>query len=769
MTQTYNAEDIKVLSDLEGVRTRPHMYVGTVENPNHLFTEIFDNSVDEYLAGYCNKIFVILEKSKETITIKDNGRGIPIDMHKEEKRYAPEVIFTKLHSGGKFNTKAYSESGGLNGLGSTCVNFLSEKFTVDIIRDDSRYTQEFKKGVPTQPIIEKYNSKETGTSITFTPDRTIYASIEFDPKWLKEKCEYCSYLNKNLTIEFFDESTGEHYVFADSGIDKLLEKIYDKEEYCLKETVHIDEDNVKIAFQYTKEDGEKWTSYANNIYTNEGGYHVNGFRIGYLKVLKECFESNKLKTDSFLPSDYREGLIFIVSIKFSNAHYEGQTKNKLVSIEAETIVGNFVQDQLTNYFNKHDFILKSIYEKIKENEKVRTAVKKAKELSRQVANVSKKDDLLGLRSSGKLTDCTSRDLELNEVWLVEGESAGGCWSKNTKIKLADQRDITFFDLVEEHKQGKENFCYSIDKNGEICIEKIENPRMTKRMTQVIKITLNNNEELICTPDHLYMLRNGEYKQAKDLLTTDSLMPLFTMFVNGYEQDHKILKIEYLQERMDVYDLEVPRTHNFALSAGIFVHNSAKDARERTTQAVYPLRGKVLNVAKTDLNSALSNEEISGLLKAMGCGMLDNYNDRKLRYGKIVIATDADTDGLHIQALLLGMFYKLVPKLIENGRVYISHPPLFKVVKGTKISYVDKVDHANSQGAIVTRFKGLGEMNSEELEIVMNSKTRKLTQITMSNLEQISKDMEMCVGNDLASRKEMILNLYKEGGKDEIIR
>jgi DNA gyrase subunit B len=614
----YNEDSVQLLTDIEGVRLRPGMYIGSTDTPNHLFTEIFDNSIDEYLAGFCDTIIVTLKSDGKTLIVEDNGRGIPIGLNKDLNRPTPEVIFTKLHSGAKFKEKSYNEtgeSGGLNGLGSTCVNFLSNLFMVDIYRDNKHYHQNFIKGVHKSPIVKDLIQKETGTIITFTPDDTIFKSVQFDSNWLKEKCEYSSYLNKGLTITFIDKDN-QKYVYANSGVGKLLEKLFADQKFILPKPVSFD-DGTKIAFQYTSDDEEKYYSYANNIYTNEGGFHVTGFRSAYLKIIKEIFEQNKLKCDTFWPNDYRGGLVFVVSAKIPSAKFKGQTKNELISEGADKIVADFLNDNLPNYLNKNQNILKLIYEKIKENEKIRIAVKKTKELNKQISSVSRKDDLLGLKSSGKLTDCVSKDLDINEIWIVEGNSASG---------------------------------------------------------------------------------------------------------------------------------------------------TLKDARNRQFQAVYPLRGKVLNASKAKMSAILANEEISGLLKALGCGIQNNYNERKLRYGKIVIACDADVDGLHIQSLLFSLFYIMAPKLIIDGHIYIAHPPLYKVTKGTKIKYVDELKKED-ENVSITRFKGLGEMNSEELEIVVNPNTRKLTRITLQDAELAAKNMEMCVGNDIDSRRDLILNSYK-GHNDE---
>ena len=439
---------------------------------------------------------------------------------------------------------------------------------------------------------------------------------------------------------------------------------------------------------------------------------------------------------------------------------------------------SIVSSALAEFFEENPNIAKRVAMKAIDAAKARNAAKKARDLVRRKNAFS----LGGL--PGKLADCSSKKTEETEMYIVEGESAGGCFSGETKIALTDGRSLSFKELVEEYKEGKENFCYTILNNESVEIAKIENPRLIKKNVEVIKIVLDNDEEIICTPDHKFMLRDGTYKEAKNLTKEDSLMPLYEQNVINkvnmlklihrpeliQNYNHKIKKIEFLTEKIDVYDLEVSRTHNFALASGIFVHNSAKQARNKEIQAILPLKGKILNVEKANPIKAFSSEEIANLITVIGTGVKETFDADKLRYGKIIIMADADVDGEHIKTLLLTLFFRFMPQLIENGKIFVAVPPLYKVRKNKDI-YVYSDEELKKvikemQNASVTRFKGLGEMNPEQLwETTMNPKTRFLKKVTIDDAVEADATFSMLMGDDVQSRKEFIFENAHEANLD----
>ncbi|MEK6800847.1 MAG: toprim domain-containing protein, partial [Nanoarchaeota archaeon] len=516
----------------------------------------------------------------------------------------------------------------------------------------------------------------------------------------------------------------------------------------------------------------------------------------------------------------------IISVKVPEPQFEGQTKTKLGNSEVKGIVDSVSMASLSEFFEENPPIAKRIVMKAVEAQRARDAARKAKELVRRKSAFS----LGGL--PGKLADCSRKSKEETELYIVEGDSAGGCFSGDTEIVLADGRSVSFEQIVDEDKKGVKHFCYTIKNDGSVGIEKITNPRITKKNTEVIKITLDNDKEITCTPDHKFMLRDGSYKEAKDLTKEDSLMPLhkriehiiydkeqcgrtisfmkkilekegnldnfdlmrvknndrnilsFETFCSRFfdsngeklleavnNWNHKIKKIEKLVERIDVYDIEVPGTHNFALASGVFVHNSAKQGRNKEFQAVLPLKGKILNVEKANPVKALSSEEISNLITAIGTGIGEQFDLEKLRYSKIVIMTDADIDGAHITTLLLTFFFRFLPKLIENGNIYLAVPPLYRIRKKEYL-YVYNDEELKKimdkyEGKIdVQRFKGLGEMNPEQLwDTTMNPKTRMFKKITIEDAAIADQVFSKLMGDDVEARRQFIAERAHEANID----
>ncbi len=709
------------------------------------------------MGGHCDNIKIeLLENNR--LSILDNGRGIPVDYHKQTKKSALETALTVLHAGGKFGGGSYKISGGLHGVGVSVVNALSSYLKAEVYRDGFVYTQEYSCGKPKTDLI-KTKSKEKiehGTRITFEPDGTIMQETKVDWKTILDHIREQAYLVRKVKIDLSDKRNpadhNDYTFYFENGIVAFLNylirdhstKSVQKNMFFVNDTFNDIE--VEIALSYTAEIETSELAFANNIHTPEGGMHLTGFRSALTRVLNDYLKKNNPKENlSLTGEDVREGLMTIVSVKIREPQFEGQTKSKLGNPEARTAVEQVMSKAFRDFLEKNPDDVKRILEKCLVSAKARSAAKMARD------NVLRKSVMENTTLPGKLADCITRKAENSELFIVEGDSAGGCFSGDTKVSLVDGRKVSFVDLVEEYKNGKKNYCYTILNNGSVGVAEIKNPRKTKTQTKVIKITLDNNEEIICTPDHKFMLRDGSYKEAmflneQDILKTNSI-------------ETNIKSKEDFDELMDVYDLEVEETHNFALSSGVFVHNSAKQGRDRQNQAILPLRGKILNVEKARLDRMMTSEEVKAVILALGTSIAEDFNLSKLRYHKIVLMTDADVDGAHIRTLLLTLFYRYFLPVVEGGYLYVAQPPLYRVQKGKNFKYAyleedkekiveeflkikedkkeakskkeketeedeDVVENSEGElpeeenqrykGFLIQRYKGLGEMNPEQL-------------------------------------------------------
>ncbi len=1158
---TYTAKDIYVLEGLEPVRKRPGMYIGStsVDGLHHLIWEGFDNSLDEAMAGYAKNIEVTLLPDNR-VRVKDDGRGIPVEKHKQTGVSALETVMTTLHAGGKFGGESYKVAAGLHGVGVSVVNALSIYLKAEVHRDGGIYEQEYERGEPQKPIKKVGSATDTGTIVTFEPDPEIFKEIAFDWHQILNHIRQQAYLTKGVRISVADERSPiqiqatekgpdlqsksrildsakqnrdkehEHVIhpsytfYFEGGIVSYISFLNRHQEpthpdifYTAKEQQGI---FVEVSFQYTNDISGHELSFANNVHTIEGGMHLTGFRSAITRTFNDYARKNgflKEKDDNLGGEDMREGLTVIVSVKLREPQFEGQTKAKLGTPEARTVVEAIVNIELADWLERNPNDARDIMGKVILAAKARIAAKAARE------SVIRKGALEGFTLPGKLADCSSKDPSESELFIVEGESAGGCFSGDTKVALTDGRNLSFKELAEEDERGKKNYCYTVDKNGDVSIALILNPRITKRNAEIIKIVLDNGEEIICTPDHEFMLRDFTYKKARNLKSNDSLMPLRRQLsrmgrkitIEGYElvfdpmnarwifthlladkynlengiysedagaqrhhrdfnklnnnpdniarfskdehfkihqeiakrvlkspevleklrkirqtlefkekmrksmlairpllsaraklqwenpeykkymgdkflefyrtneeyrkinnkllndlqkkywasnsnrqkqaettkqyyinnpdekkwrsdfskkqwqnlelkkwrsqktkqqwtpefrtrrkqaynqtylnkalkalhdiflkegmvdfvryesirkttkdkslirpdtilarffnneprifidaiknYNHRIRKIIRLSEKIDVYDIEVPKTHNFALANGVFVHNSSKQGRNRKTQAILPLRGKILNVEKSRIDRMLASEEIRALVIAMGTAIAEEFDLSKLRYHKIVIMTDADVDGAHIRTLLLTLFYRYFPQLIDAGNIFIAQPPLYRIQRGSYIEYAyddatkDKllgqlkkesgkkgktaevvktakvkdseweispidgsgvpVENAPAEseketrngpdsqsesrildqdtdrdedtetetikiaGVSIQRYKGLGEMNPEQLwETTMNPEKRVLLQVTMKDAEEADKVFDTLMGSEVPPRKKFI--------------
>ena len=522
---SYDAKDIQVLAGLSAVRKRPAMYIGStdVKGLHHLVYEAVDNSIDEALAGFCNKIDVTIKKDG-FVTISDNGRGIPVDLHPKLNMSAVEVVMTKLHAGGKFDKKVYKVSGGLHGVGISVTNALSKVLIVQVKRNGKLYEQRYERGktASTLNIIGEVDSKETGTTINFLPDNEIFPITEFSFDILSSRLRELAFLNKGIKIALEDERDGKKHEFHyDGGIISFVEYLNNNKNplhktiYALKEKNGI---QFEYALQYNDGYQENVFSFANNINTHEGGTHLIGFKTALTRVMNNYVDKSNIKGMKLTSEDVREGLTAVISIKIPEPQFEGQTKTKLGNSEIKGLVDSIVNDSLSSFLEENPSIGKSVVFKCINAANAREAAQKARDLTRR------KGALNHGSLPGKLADCSEKSPDKCELFLVEGDSAGGCFSGDTKIALADGRNISFVELINENNEGKGHYCYTILDAGRIGIQKIENPRMTKANANIIKIILDNSEEIVCTPDHLFMLRDGTYKPASELKTTDSLMP-----------------------------------------------------------------------------------------------------------------------------------------------------------------------------------------------------------------------------------------------------
>lgn len=619
---SYNAEQIHVLEGLEAVRKRPAMYIGSTSarGLHHLVYEVVDNSIDEALAGYCTDIKVFIH-ADNSITVADNGRGIPVDIMKKEQKPAVEVIMTVLHAGGKFGNGGYKVSGGLHGVGVTCVNALSEYMEVEVRRGGKCYGIEFQQGKTTKKLYEKGTCDTTGTTVHFKPDRTIFDESEYSYDTLRLRIRELAFLNKGITISLTDERTeGKNESFHFAGgiieyvefLDKDKDKINPKPIYLEGEKNSI---IVEVAMQYCDTYNENIFTYVNNINTEEGGTHLSGFRKALTRTINAYARKNNIlkeNEDALSGDDVREGLTAVLSLKVQNPQFESQTKIKLGNSEVMPIVDNLVGDTLAEFMEENPQVAKKLVEKAIIAARARLAARKARELTRRKNAM----DLGGL--PGKLSDCKSRNVEDTEIYLVEGDSAGG---------------------------------------------------------------------------------------------------------------------------------------------------SAKQGRNSDFQAILPLRGKILNVEKARLDKVLSSEEIRNMITAFGCGIGNDFNLEKARYGKIIIMTDADVDGAHIRTLLLTFFYRYMQPLIKEGHVFIAQPPLYLIRKNQKQHYyaysdeelqqiLDEVGRENNP--YVQRYKGLGEMNPGQLwETTMDPASRTILQVHMEDAAEADRIFSILMGDKVEPRRQFI--------------
>ena len=638
----YDGSQIVILEGLEAVRKRPGMYIGSTgtRGLHHLIWEILDNGIDEHLAGYCTQLGITLTRDGGVV-IEDNGRGVPVDIHPTKKIPTVRVVYTILHAGGKFNNSVYKVSGGLHGVGASVVNALSKSMIVEVKKDGKIYRDEYKDGgkpvVKLEngllPVVGKCAKSDTGTKVTFYPDDTIFETVEFKPETIKKKLKEIAYLNKNLKIVFKDEHTGETMTFLEEyGIQSYVGYINRDATLLHKDVIYVEgtsgDIEVEVAFQYTASFSEQINSYCNHINVTDGGTLVTGFKMALTRVMNQyARELGYLKNneENYDGKDIRNGLVAIVSIKHPDPQFESQTKNKLGNTDAKTAVDEVFSQEVQRYFDKNVEVLKSILDNVRKSYKARTASDKAR---RSVLK-----ELMNVDTKSKLAACTSKKAEECEIYIVEGDSAGG---------------------------------------------------------------------------------------------------------------------------------------------------TVKTARNRRTQAVLPLRGKILNVEKAPLEKILLNNEIKSMITSFGCGIGDDFDIKKLRYDKIIILTDADVDGAHISTLLLTFFYRFMPELIYQGKVYRGLPPLYKVdyedtekrkkVKKSEYLFNDfeleKFRKTGKKINALQRYKGLGEMDDKQLwETTLDPDSRILAQISISDTVEADEVTDILMGSNVPPRRQFIMEEAKSANVD----
>ncbi len=808
--EEYSAKDIYVLKGLEPVRKRPGMYIGSTgpEGLHHLVWEVLDNGIDEAMAGFANEIEITL-LSDNRIKCEDNGRGIPVDRHPQTGKSALETVMTTLHAGAKFGGKAYQVAGGLHGVGVSVVCALSNYLRAEVCRDGAKYAQEYSRGKVKTKIKKIGSCNKRGTTIIFEPDSTIFKNVKFDFKKIVNHIRQQAYLSFGVKLKVRDERTFPNFdynFYFEGGLTSYVKYLINdsepRHEHIFYTCKKKDEILVEAAFQYTKEMECFEESFANNIFTGEGGTHLTGFRGALTRTLNDYARKNgflKEKDENLTGNDVREGLTSVVSVKIKEPQFEGQTKAKLGNPEAKSVVEAVVLEGLSEFLEKNPQDAKSIIENCFLAARARRAAKVAR------TTVLRKGILEGLTLPGKLADCSSKDPSESEIYIVEGDSAGGCFAGDTKISLVNGKDVSFKELIKEEKEGKKNYCYTIKENGEIGVELIKNARKTKKKVKVVKLILDNDEEITCTPDHKFMLRNGGYKKAEDLTVKDSLMPLYrkkqerelrndksilkyeTICHRFFDSDkeklksavlnynHRIKKIVKVSQKIDVYDIEVERTHNFALASGVFVHNSGKMARDRRFQAILPLKGKILNVERARLDKILTFNEVKALIIALGTAIAQDFDISRLRYQRIIIMTDADVDGAHIRTLLLTLFYRYFREIINKGYLYIAQPPLYKIQSGKSVEYA--YTDADKEEILTTfkkekktepniqRYKGLGEMNPLELwTTTMDPQNRILLKVVIEDAKEADHIFDILMGKEVMPRKKFI-QLYAKKVKN----
>ena len=785
VTSEYTADKLRLMEGVEHVRQVPAMYIGDtgLKGLHHLMFEIVDNSVDEILAGRASEIWVSLNPD-QSIAVRDNGNGIPTGINKQTGLSGVELAMTKLNAGGKFGDGGYKVSGGLHGVGLSCVNFLSEWCEALVEQNGKIFKLRCERGKPKGKLKEIGLSDNHGTTLSWLADTEIFGEFTYKPEIFEERIRNTCYLNREATIHFHDKLTGAEPVtyHYERGIYELVEHL-NENKTSIGNPIYINKTRedvqVEIALQYNDTYSETVLSYANNVHTKEGGTHLSGFRTALTRVINQYARKSgaiKEKDINLSGDDVREGLVAVISVRLFKPQFEGQTKAKLGNSDVEGIVNSIMGEGLTQFLEENPAIGKRIVDKALTSQRARDAARKAADL------IKRQSSLENSNLPGKLADCTERDPKKCELFLVEGDSAGGCFLHSTQIRLASGEAKTIQWLAEDWDKGITHFGYATNEKGDVRVVSLIEPRLTKRQAALVEVLLDNGEQIRCTPDHLFRLRDGSYLAAASLKPAQALMSFPATGDDKEASDRRVLAVHPIDEVGDVYDITVDDYHNFALASGVFVHNSAKQGRDRRYQAILPLRGKIINTSKAALDKTLENNEVRSLITALGIGIkVDSDGDdegestskfdmSKLRYDRIIIMTDADVDGDHIRTLLLTFFFSYMQPLIEQGHVYIAQPPLYSIKSGKDTRLYARseeerdrmVKELKRKDVQVGRFKGLGEMNAQELfETTLDIETRSLARVTLEDANAAAEMFSILMSDKVEPRKQFIIKYARE--------
>lgn len=764
----YGSGSIQVLEGLEAVRKRPAMYIGNTNSSGlaHIVFEIFDNAVDEVLADFADTIRIQFYPDG-SVSVEDNGRGIPPE--------SLEVIFTTLHAGGKFNSDVYKSSGGLHGVGTSVTNAMSEWLEATVYRGGREHYIRFENGgkpVDRVKVVGTCDKDKMGTLVRFKPDASLFSTVKFNVERIEQRARESAFLNPKVKIEFNDLRTGNpeidsEKVFDYSGMEDYLKYLAGNDLVSIEPRVFEYSDEATgmeaiIAFQWVENDentNENILSYVNNIRTRDGGTHETGFKSGLTKAFNTFGKDAGLlkgKYNKVSGDDIRDGIVAVISTKIPEniLEFESQTKDKLGTIEARSLLDSFSYDAFIKFLSTNKSDAEYLIDRAIKYQKMKEESKRQKDTTKKSSSKDKK-----LVTSDKLTEPISKDYSKRELFLVEGDSAGGCHTIDTRIKMADNTSKSIEELLFDFENGVENMVIGYDlENRKFKPYKVLDVFYTKT-THIIKLNFKDGTSARVTPEHPYLLETGEWKPAVELEPTDSLRTY------SIDKNYVVSK-EILEVTEKVYDITVDKVHNFALDNGIIVHNSAKEGRFKDFQGILSLRGKVLNTAELTLAEALANAEIQTLVATLKCGTGANYSEEDLQYDKVIIMTDADVDGSHITILLLTFFFKFMRKFVENGHLYIAQPPLYGITlnpkessKNRKMEYAWTVQELREKtkdlpkGYHVQRYKGLGEMDAVVLrDTTMHLDNRVLQQVQITDYIQNNASMDIFMGSKPEKRK-----------------
>ncbi len=868
----YGADDLTHLEGLEAVRKRPGMYIGSTDSRgiNHLFSEIVDNSTDEGIAGAAGKIVVTLH-ADASIQVDDDGRGIPTGVHAKSGLSGVELVLTRLHAGGKFGGSGYKTSGGLHGVGASAVNALSLRFDITVRREGKIHQMSFAHGVPGEfdgPGPKAAFTQRSGLHVTGrmkrgessgTSIRYWYDARYFDPgakldrDAVLAKLRNTAFLVPGVTYVLRDATEGgieEQTFHYPNGISDMVDFLTPDGDRPVSGTLLVngsgtylenaaDENGVmrsKVERTAEVEVALRWGTgyertiecFTNTIRNMHGGTHRKGFDRAALRAVQDAIGRSrgllKPKEDPPILDDVLEGMTAVIHVRIPEPQFTSQTKDELSTSGITKVIQAVVERHIKAWTEdrRTKTEAKTVLQKVVDASRVRLTQKQQKDAARR------KTALEGAAMPPKLVDCRTTGISRSELFLVEGDSALGCFTGDTMVALASGRSTSFTDLAGDWQRGITHVGYATDETGRVVLAPLVAPRLTKSGAPLVRVTLDNGQSVRCTPDHLFRLRDGSYRRADALAAGESLMPLYrsvsakssgdrleghervwmndrggwvpthrlsnahdprqgtdraadgTLFDEGDHarpreaaapRNHRVVSVTPLAETADVYDLTVEGHHNFALEAGVFVHNSARMARVSEYQALLPLRGKILNVQKASLADTLRNVEIASIVQVLGAGTGRTFELSQMRYGRVILMADADVDGSHIRTLLITLFAKYMRPVIEDGRLYAAMPPLHKITtKGrnpeTVFTFTQRemettlarLEKAGRQVVTpVPRFKGLGEMDADELwQTTMNPATRSVRRITMADVDAAESALELLMGEKVEPRRNWLV-------------